>query len=47
MHLKERCNAAIAVAQGDLFIRTHKHLWCVGEGNKQPWRRELIGPHST
>lgn len=29
--LNERCNASIAVAQGDLFIRTHKHLWCIGE----------------
>ena len=29
--LKEHTNASIAVSQGDLFIRTHKHLWCVGE----------------
>lgn len=34
--LKERCNATIAVAQGNVFIRTHKHLWCIGEGNKRP-----------
>ncbi len=33
--LKEHCNASIAVSQGDLFIRTHKHLWCIGEA-KQP-----------
>lgn len=32
--LKERCNATIAVAHGHLFIRTHKHLWCIGEGKK-------------
>jgi len=29
-HLKERCNASIAVSQGNLFLRTHKHLWCLG-----------------
>jgi outer membrane protein assembly factor BamB len=29
--LGEPCNASIAVANGDLFIRTHKHLWCIGE----------------
>jgi outer membrane protein assembly factor BamB len=29
--LNERCNASIAISQGDLFIRTHKHLWCIGE----------------
>lgn len=29
--LKERCNASIAVSQGNIFIRTHKHLWCIGE----------------
>jgi len=29
--LDERCNASIAVAHGNLFIRTHKHLWCIGE----------------
>lgn len=23
-------NASIAVSNGDLFIRTHKHLWCIG-----------------
>ena len=30
--LNERCNASIAVAGGNLFIRTHKHLWCIGKG---------------
>jgi outer membrane protein assembly factor BamB len=29
--LKERTNASIAVADGNLFIRTHKHLWCIGK----------------
>lgn len=29
--LKERTNASIAVSGGDLFIRTHKHLWCIGK----------------
>jgi outer membrane protein assembly factor BamB len=23
-------NASIAVSNGDLFIRTHRHLWCIG-----------------
>jgi hypothetical protein len=23
-------NASIAVSNGDLFIRTHSHLWCIG-----------------
>lgn len=25
----EMCNSSLAVSNGDLFIRTHKHLWCV------------------
>lgn len=29
--LREPCNASIAVAHGNLFIRTHKQLWCIGE----------------
>jgi len=29
--LGEQTNATIAVSGGDLFIRTHKHLWCIGE----------------
>jgi len=28
--LDEPCNASIAVSGGNLFIRTHKHLWCIG-----------------
>lgn len=27
----EPTNASIAVGNGDLLIRTHKHLWCIGE----------------
>ena len=23
------CNASVAVSDGDIFIRTHKNLWCV------------------
>ncbi len=26
-------NSSIAISDGDLFIRTHKHLWCIGEPN--------------
>lgn len=29
--LKERTNASLAVSQGDLYVRTHKHLWCVSK----------------
>jgi outer membrane protein assembly factor BamB len=29
--LDEPVNASIAVSGGDLFIRTHKHLWCIGK----------------
>ena len=25
-------NASLAVAHGELFIRTHRHLWCIGTG---------------
>lgn len=30
----ELCNASLAVSDGDLFIRTHKHLWCIAETKK-------------
>jgi len=30
----EMCNASLAVSNGDVFIRTHKHLWCISEGKK-------------
>ena len=26
----EMCNASVSPSRGELFIRTHKHLWCVG-----------------
>jgi outer membrane protein assembly factor BamB len=29
--LKERTMASIAVSDGDLFIRTHENLWCIGK----------------
>lgn len=28
--LKEPMNSSIAVSDGDLIIRTHQALWCVG-----------------
>jgi outer membrane protein assembly factor BamB len=28
--LNEPTNASIAISGGDIFIRTHKHLWCIG-----------------
>lgn len=27
----EQMNASLAVSDGDIFVRTHKHLWCVGK----------------
>jgi outer membrane protein assembly factor BamB len=27
---KERVNASIAIADSDLFIRSYRHLWCIG-----------------
>lgn len=32
--LGEHTDASIAVSGGDLFIRTHKHLWCIGEAGE-------------
>jgi outer membrane protein assembly factor BamB len=29
--LGEPANASVAVSRGDIFVRTHKHLWCIGE----------------
>ena len=29
--LKETTRASIAVSDGELFIRTYKHLWCIGK----------------
>jgi hypothetical protein len=28
--IPERTLSSIAVSDGDLFIRTYKHLWCIG-----------------
>lgn len=30
--LGEHVNSSIAISNGELFIRTYKHLWCVGNG---------------
>lgn len=30
----ELCNASVAVSNGEIFIRTHNHLWCIGEAKK-------------
>ena len=29
--LNERTLASIAAADGQIFIRTYQHLWCIGE----------------
>lgn len=28
----EMCNSSLAISAGDIFIRTHQHLWCIGRG---------------
>src|SRR5262249_20190653 len=40
--LGEHTNASIAVSGGDLFIRTHKHLWCIGQ-KKEPKEQRARG----
>jgi hypothetical protein len=30
----ELTNASHAISDGQIFIRTHKHLWCIGETAK-------------
>jgi outer membrane protein assembly factor BamB len=32
--LGEHTNASLAISGGDIFIRTHEHLWCVGRAKK-------------
>jgi outer membrane protein assembly factor BamB len=32
--LREHTNASIAVSNGELFIRTHQQLWCIGSNQK-------------
>ena len=31
----EQMNASLAASDGEIFIRTHKHLWCVGSARKR------------
>ncbi|MEX0704399.1 MAG: PQQ-binding-like beta-propeller repeat protein [Planctomycetales bacterium] len=33
--LKEHVNASPAISNGDIFIRTWKHLWCIGQGKDE------------
>jgi len=32
--LNESTNASLAISEGDIFIRTNEHLWCIGSGRK-------------
>ena len=32
--LEEKTQASIAISNGQLFVRTEKHLWCIGGGGK-------------
>jgi outer membrane protein assembly factor BamB len=32
--LNEPTNASLAISEGDIFIRTYEHLWCIGPGKK-------------
>ncbi|MBI2804299.1 MAG: PQQ-binding-like beta-propeller repeat protein [Planctomycetes bacterium] len=40
--LGEHTDASIAISGGDIFIRTHKHLWCIGES--KPQKSALTSP---
>ncbi len=31
--LRERTQSSPAIAGGAIFIRTHRHLWCIGGGS--------------
>jgi outer membrane protein assembly factor BamB len=31
----EQTNSSLVISNGDIFIRTFKHLWCIGEKGKQ------------
>jgi len=33
--LGEPMNASVAIAHGHTFLRTHKHLWCIGANRQQ------------
>jgi len=35
--VKELTNASHAISDGQIFIRTHKHLWCIGEAARTAW----------
>lgn len=32
--LNEATNSSVAISGGDIFIRTHKHLWCIGKSKE-------------
>jgi len=34
--LGEQTNSSIVISDGEIFIRTHEHLWCVGEWSDRP-----------
>jgi outer membrane protein assembly factor BamB len=34
--LKETTQASVAVSDGEIFIRTFKHLWCIGDSARRP-----------
>ena len=32
--IPERTLASLSISEGEVFIRTHKHLWCIGQAGK-------------
>jgi outer membrane protein assembly factor BamB len=32
--LKEPCESSPAISEGDIFIRTYRHLWCIGKESR-------------
>ncbi len=45
----EMCNASLAVSDGELFLRTDKHLWCISgqEARRPPRKTERLGTSAS
>jgi hypothetical protein len=45
----EACNASLVVSEGEVFLRTHEALWCLGEPLRAttPDLPETRGTHKT
>ena len=43
--LGETTNSTPAIAGGQVFLRTHKHLYCIGDGNAWTWYARGMAHH--